>query len=286
MRDPVLIEKINPVLAMSPSLKVSAPSSALELTFSTLNPQPVPRRAPNPRLNAFRTRRASVRRRSRPCVKSWSRPCLIYRNSSACGCGPGTPGRRRFDCDPNIIFKVTQILQRHSRCSFWNKWVFQARWDIPTQLDVEPHGERRSLHNSDWTPATKRKLFRLYRRLRSPRPGANEEIGAADSPALAGLANPMDEDRPFTGTVNVDGIFGAGAPCRLLRCRVSVPRAFPTPTRSKPLPFNVLQPFRLQLLRRLLLVSPPDCSPSHSPPRRCRLPAAEQRDCLSNTRQL
>src|SRR5277367_4996067 len=45
MLDPILIEKINPVLAMSPNLRVSPPSSALELAFSTLNPQPLPPRA-------------------------------------------------------------------------------------------------------------------------------------------------------------------------------------------------------------------------------------------------
>jgi hypothetical protein len=44
--DRTLVEKIGPVLALNPNLRVSSPSSKLSLVFSELNPQPLPPRSP------------------------------------------------------------------------------------------------------------------------------------------------------------------------------------------------------------------------------------------------
>lgn len=238
MLDPILIEKIKPVLAMSPDLRVSAPSSALELTFSTLNPQPLPPRSKS------RIERLSNSTSLSPTTIPALRQKLVAAlpdipEFQRLRLWPWYPWAPWFDCDPNVIFKVTQICDGTANVIL-NESVFQARWDIPTQLNVSLTADAEACTTQTGTQQPNGTCFAFIDAC-GFLPG-NDEIGPADGPPVAGLADPMVEDRPFTGTVNVDGYFGTGIIADYYGVEYR-PAGFPNPNTFQPVPLNALQAF-------------------------------------------
>ena len=238
MLDPILIEKINPVLAMSPNLRVSAPSSALELAFSTLSPQPLPPRAKS------RIERLSNSTSLNPTTIPALRQKLVAAlpdipEFQRLRLWPWYPWAPWFDCDPNIIFRVTQICDGTANVIL-NESVFQARWDIPTQLNVSLTANEEACTTQTGTNLPSGICFTFIDAC-GFLPGA-DQVGPADDPPVVGLADPMGEDRPFTGTVNVDGYFGSGVVADYYGVEYR-PAAFPNPNTFQPVPLNVLQAF-------------------------------------------
>jgi hypothetical protein len=237
MLDPILIEKINPVLAMSPNLRVSAPSSALELSFSALNPQPLPPRAQS------RVERLSNSTSLSPTTIPALRQKLL-------GALPDIPEFQRlrlwpwypwapwFDCDPNIIFKVTQVCDGTVNVIL-NESVFQARWDIPIHLNVSLTANEDACTTQTGTQPNGACF--VFIDACGFLPGSGE-IGPGDDPPVVGLADPMSEDRPFTGTVNVDGYFGTGVVADYYGVEYRA-AGFPNANPFQPVPINVLQAF-------------------------------------------
>jgi hypothetical protein len=200
--DPVLVDKIQPVLKLNPGLHVNSPSPELSLSFSALNPQPLPpfkhpAARPNvtaPELNpstlsAIREKLVNVL----PTVPEFERFCLW----------PWCPWTPWFDCDPNIIFKVTQSCGGLNNVIL-NENVWQARIDIPTSLSVTltANSEACTIPPQPGQPDGACFLFTAACSV------AAEDIGITGSGTLAGLANPGSEDQPFTGAVGIYGQFG------------------------------------------------------------------------------
>jgi hypothetical protein len=132
--DPVLVEEIEAVLKLNPSLRVSAPSPKLELEFSELNPQPLPpgrsqaKRQSVGSQDLNPTTLQAIREQLLKLlltVPEFERFCLW----------PWCPWYPWLDCDPDIIFKVTQSCGGLTN-TMVNENVWQARQDIPTNLSV------------------------------------------------------------------------------------------------------------------------------------------------------
>jgi len=199
--DPALVDKIQPVLKLNPALRVGPPSPELALDFTALNPQPLPpgrSQGPRPSLTSelSPSTLSAVREKFLPllpAVPEFERFCLW----------PWCPWTPWLDCDPDIIFKVTQSCGGLSKVIV-DETVWQARQDIPTNLNVtltansdactippppgQPEGACFLFTAGCWVPAS--------------------YIGITGSGPLAGLAYPGSEDRPFTGQVSIFGQFG------------------------------------------------------------------------------
>ena len=203
--DPFLVDRIQSVLKLNPGLHIGPPSPELALNFSALNPQPLPPinrigTRPNvaaPELNPSTL--PAIREKllpQLPAVAEFERFCLW----------PWCPWTPWFDCDPNIIFKVTQ------NCGGLNNVivdenVWQARIDIPTDLNVTLTANSLACTIPPQTGQPDGECFLFTQACGVPA----EDIGITGSGPLAGLAFPGSEDRPFTGEVGIYGQFGYSA---------------------------------------------------------------------------
>jgi hypothetical protein len=200
--DPFLVEKIQSVLKLSPALHVGPPSLELTLNFSALNPQPLPpgaRKGQSPfivaedlnpsTLPAIREKLVNLL----PTAPEFERFCLW----------PWCPWTPWFDCDPNIIFQVTQSCGGPSKVIL-SENVWQARIDIPTNLNVTltTSADACTIPPNQGQPDGACFLFTAGCSVPA------SDIGLTGSGALAGFADPGSDDRPFTGPVSIFGQFG------------------------------------------------------------------------------
>jgi hypothetical protein len=240
--DPILHEKIQRVLQLVPDLRVSKPSPAVELSFTLAKSQPrVPgvslarrssvaaRKLTPSTLGALRDKLTAVL----PQVPEFERLCLW----------PWCRWEPWFDCDADVIFKVTQSCGGLETVIL-DENVLQAREDIPTNFNV--------------TLTTSAQACTI-----PPDPGQPEgdcflftnccgveaaSIGLTCDPLLAGLADPGTEDRPFTGTIVISGQFGTSATADYYGvtyrpaqgCAMGVPPVLPA---FQPVPAAALQSF-------------------------------------------
>jgi len=213
--DPVLVHKIEPILKLNPDLHIGPPSPELALSFSALNPQPLPPRAraalnPQPlpprRFAAARpvvatsdlnpTTLSAIQQKLvplLPTVPEFERFCLW----------PWCPWTPWFDCDPNIIFRITQNCGGSTNVIL-NETVWQARIDIPTTLSVNLTASSEACTIPPPPNQPEGECFLFTAGCSVPA----SFIGLTGSGALAGLAYPGSEDRPFTGQVSIFGQFG------------------------------------------------------------------------------
>jgi hypothetical protein len=205
--DPLLYEKIAPVLKLNPNLKVREPSpvptaNLIGHDLQTVLPQgTIPAslattdRITDPSvIPALRERLISVL----PRVPEFERLHIW----------PWWPWTPWLDCKPDIIFRVTQNCGGGQSKTIVNENLFQARWDIPTNLDVtlvanseaccvppqppDPPGDCVVL--SDVCGVTVSNI------------GGNAGAGAP-----VGYASPGNRDRPFSEVINFSGQFGSSA---------------------------------------------------------------------------
>ncbi len=237
--DPVLVDKIQSVLKLNPALRVSSPSPELSLSFSALNPQPLPpvrkagprRTVTVPKLDptALLATREQILNLL-PTVPEFERFCLW----------PWCLWTPWFDCAPNIIFKVTQNCGGSNNVIL-DENVWQARIDIPTSLSVTltANSEACTIPPQSGQPDGACFLFTGACGV------AAENIGITGSGPLAGFADPGSEDRPFTGLVNIYGQFGY-IPSDLHYADYYSVQYRPAGTSSwSPVPSSALQPFTM-----------------------------------------
>ncbi len=200
--DPFLVDRIQPVLKLNPALRVNAPSPKLSLSFSALNPQPLPpgeRQAARQSVSASELDPVTLPaigeklRKLLPNVPEFERFCLW----------PWCPWTPWFNCEPNIIFKVTQSCGGLSNVIL-DENVFQARLDIPTNLNVTltANSDACTIPTQPGRPEGSCFLFTSCCGVDA------SDIGLTGSGPLAGFAYPGSEDRPFTDAVNIYGQFG------------------------------------------------------------------------------
>jgi hypothetical protein len=229
--DPVLIEKINPVLALNPQLRISPPSVRPVLGFTELNPQLLPparfgaRDAFNPQpdppgrsggrivstpvalspstLPALRTKLLG----SLPMVPEFERICLW----------PWCDWWPWLDCSPNIIFEVTQSCGGLSNIIL-QETIWQARRDIPTSLSVNLYADEDActIPPQSGQPEGDCFLFTAACGINAEDVAITCDTTVPSPPGgasvLAGLAyTASTADRPFTGEVFISGQFGTAA---------------------------------------------------------------------------
>jgi hypothetical protein len=124
---------------------------------------------------------------------------------------PWWPWQPWFDCDPDVIFRVTQNCQGQQKVIV-NETVFQARWDIPTTLNVTLTANNEACclqvpHPDPPNPCVViEDVCDSAINLIGGNPGA--------PPAPAGFLRPglasINGDRPFGGTVVIQGLLGNG----------------------------------------------------------------------------
>ena len=182
--DPVLLEKIEPVLALRPSLKVSRPSPRLAISFTELNPQPLPPRHSNiaRRMSGSTALSPATLPALRenllawlPSVPEFERFCLW----------PWCPWWPWLDCDPNIIFQVSQACGGLNKVIL-NENVWQARVDIPTNLNVTLTATTEACTIPPASEPAGGRLFPFHRRMFSARQRYWPDLRSAGRPCKSG----------------------------------------------------------------------------------------------------
>jgi hypothetical protein len=220
---------------------VSRPSPRLTLSFTELNPQPLPPRHANiARRTSGSTALSSATLpalresllASLPSVPEFERFCLW----------PWCPWWPWLDCDPNIIFQVSQVCGGLNKVIL-NENVWQARVDIPTNLNVTLTAttEACTIPPPPNQPEGDCFLFTVACSVPA------SDIGLTCD-ALAGLANPGVEDQPFTGEVVVSGQFGTAATADYYGLTYRPAQPCPPPTS---VPFVAVPSAALQAFTRI-----------------------------------
>ncbi|WP_174296655.1 Ig-like domain-containing protein [Sphingomonas bacterium] len=203
--DPELVDRIQPILALNPGLRISRPDPRLQLHFADFNPQPdPPGRGPARRtvgsvsaltpatLPALREKLLA----SLPDVPKFERLRLW----------PWWPWTPWFDCGPDIIFKATQTCGGLGKVIV-DESVWDVRLNIPTHLNVTLIASPDACTIPPNTGQPEGGCFLFTQACDVPA----SEIGLTCDTALGGLADPGSRDRPFTGSVYISGQFGSSA---------------------------------------------------------------------------
>jgi hypothetical protein len=229
--DPVLLDKINPVLALNPQLHVSPPSVRPVLGFTELNPQPLPpgrfgvQDAFNPQPDP--PGRSGGRIVAAPVVLSPA--TLPALRTKLLGSLPRIPEFERFclwpwcdwwpwlDCSPNIIFRITQSCGGLDNVIL-QETVWDARMDIPTSLSVNlfADADACTIPPQSGQPEGDCFLFTAACGINAEDIAITCDTTITPPPGgtsiLAGLAyTAWTADRPFTSDVFISGQFGTAA---------------------------------------------------------------------------
>ncbi len=218
--EPLLVEKIQPVLRLNPALRFPLPSPRVALDLATSSPPP--QRAGAPPVAAAKPQSTASRAAVAP-PPAFDRPLdpavIPALRDKLVAALPHVPELERlriwpwwpwtpwFDCTPDIIFRATQTCGGLAKVIL-DETIFQTRWDIPTSLDVNlvANQEACCLAPTPQPPAGDCYVFSGV----CGDPGIPvTSIGA--SGATAGFADPGASDRPFAEVVNLQGEFGSSS---------------------------------------------------------------------------
>ena len=199
--EPLLVDRIRPLLEQLPHIKppIPTPRPDLGVFEQLLAENAVARLAPTPEVDVARL--------------SALRPQLLERLPAAVELEklriwPWWPWQPWWDCTPDVIFKVKQNCQGVERLIV-NEGIWDTRWDIPTELDVTlvASDEACCIHEP---PPPEGNCVVVSTVCGSLVNAIGGNPGAAPSPV--GYLNPglvaTAGDRPFAGTVTVEGLFG------------------------------------------------------------------------------
>jgi len=215
--EPLLAEKIVPVLEQMPDLpRPPRPDPVPDFTiFESLleggGPRPAAARL---RVDTGRgveaLAKVSVRATVDPAALTSVRDDLVAKlrpnpELTRLRVWPWWPWTPWWDCRPDVIFKVTQDC-RGEETVIVDETIFDARWEIPSTLDVTLTATDEACCVEDEPPpegdcmvithACNDQLFNI---------GGNPEAAVTDPLLPDGY---RVGDRPYAGTVNIRGLFG------------------------------------------------------------------------------
>jgi hypothetical protein len=210
--EPLLVDKIQPVLRLNPDLRFPEPSPVPSLDFSTLMSRQPPMdigRPPLPKLSPA----LAVGRQIDPSVLPALRDRLTtvlphVPELERLRIWPWIPWTPWLDCTPDIIFRATQSCGGAQPKVILSETIFQTRWDIPTSLNVNlvANQDACCLPSNPSDPPGDCFVFTGV----CGDPGIPvTSIGRTG--ATAGYADPGGRDRPFAETVYLSGQFGSSA---------------------------------------------------------------------------
>jgi hypothetical protein len=119
---------------------------------------------------------------------------------------PWWPWTPWLDCSPDIIFKVTQDCGDGQDRVIVNENIFQARWDVPTNLNVTLVANDKACCLNDDPPDPLGDCAAITAVCTFPVDEIGGNPGAAANPV--GYANPGGRDRPFSEQIHLRGLVG------------------------------------------------------------------------------
>ena len=203
--DPLLVDKIYPVLKLHPELEVRAPSPTPTLDLVSLKPQVV--------------RGGALSKPSFPASQAVTPELISQSREKLVAALPYIPEFERlriwpwicwfpwFDCDPDIIFKVTQNCGGAQPNVIVDENIFQTRWDIPTNLNVTLTANSTACCIPNGGGQPEGDCFLMTEVCQIPL----NEIGGNGVAGPVGFAYPNDRDRPFAENITLYGQFGTTA---------------------------------------------------------------------------
>ena len=218
--EPLLVEKIYPVLKLNPALKFAepTPNPTLNILRATATPSPAPAGqnpvAPHPAALPLAAPSLVATRGIDPSVIPGLRTKLLTQlppvpELERLRIWPWFPWTPWLDCSPDIIFRVTQACGTGPAKVIVSENVFQTRWDIPTSLNVTlvANEEACCIRNPPPPPPGDCVLFTEVCQIAVPAIGGNS--GAPATPV--GYENPGGRDRPFAELISLFAQFGSSA---------------------------------------------------------------------------
>jgi len=204
--DPILVEKIYPVLKLHPELKLREPSPKPSLDLIAFKPQVS-------RGGGLVAPTLSTSQQLSPELIANSREKLVsalpyVQEFERLRIWPWVEWFPWFDCTPDIIFKVTQ------NCGNGNKVIvdeniFQTRWNIPTNLNVTLTANSDACCIPTVPPPPEGDCVLITEVCNVTVNNIGGNFGA--SGPLDGYADPGGRDRPFSEEIILYGQFGTTA---------------------------------------------------------------------------
>lgn len=219
--EPLLIDRIRPVLALNPAIHIPEPDPVPSLDWVAHLPQPVPVQPPLPTHPVVPV--LPVRPIPEPALtagKALDPSMLPALQAKLLAALPHVPELERlrlwpwfpwapwFDCTPDIIFKVTQSCAGGAAKVIVNENIFQTRWNIPTTLNVTLVANRDACCVPHQPPPPEGDCVLLTGVCGDP---GTPITSLGHTGATAGYADPGGRDRPFSESVYVSGQFGTSA---------------------------------------------------------------------------
>jgi len=208
--DPILIEKIQPILKLNPQFRAPAMVPTPSLDFGSLNPQPLP-----PRTTKLPAALA-VSRELDPATIPALRDKLVTElpqvpELERLRIWPWYPWAPWFDCAPDVIFRAKQKCGDQIKVVV-NENIFQTRWDIPTTLNVNLVANKEACCLPQNPPPPQGDCALITGVCGDPGIPVTSIGGNSGAPASpVGYADPGGRDRPFSESVYVSGQFGTAA---------------------------------------------------------------------------
>ncbi len=204
--DPVLVEKIYPLLKLHPELNLREPSPTPTLDLVSLKPQAS-------RTGGLSKPTMAASQALSPELISNSREKLMaalpyVQEFERLRIWPWVCWFPWFDCAPDIIFKVTQNCGGAMNKVIVDENIFQTRWDIPTNLDVTLTANQDACCIPTNPPPPPGNCVLMTEVCQIP---VIEIGGNAGVAGPVGFAYPNDRDRPFSETIVLYGQFGTTA---------------------------------------------------------------------------
>jgi hypothetical protein len=204
--EPILVEKLYPVLKLHPNLNLREPSPTPTLDLVSLKPQ-------NSRTGMLTKPSLAASQDLTPELISNSRARLIsalpyVQEFERLRIWPWIEWYPWFDCAPDIIFKVTQNCGGNQNRVIVDENIFQTRWDIPTNLNVTLTANQDACCIPTNNPPPEGDCVLMTEVCQIP---VIEIGGNAGVAGPVGFAYPNDRDRPFSENVTLYGQFGTTA---------------------------------------------------------------------------
>jgi len=223
--EPLLVEKIYPVLKLNPNLRFREPSPVPTLDMISLTqPAPAPNRPTVTAGPVLASLQPAAKLSPALAVSSKLVPtALPALREKLTATLPPVPELERLriwpwwpwtpwlDCTPDIIFRVTQNCGGQVK-TIVNENIFQTRWDIPTHLNVTLVANDEACCLPQEPPPPDGDCALITGVCGDPGTPVTDIGGNSGAPATpVGYADPGTRDRPFSEYVYISGQFGTAA---------------------------------------------------------------------------